>query len=201
MIDFANQYLAKPISRQDIVWSYAGVRPLYDDGAENAQSLTRDYVLHLDTSGAPLLNIFGGKITTYRKLAEEALDKLATALPMSGGWTHSSPLPGGDFPHDGMPALLADVQRDYPFLPKDLAARLLRAYGTDVWPLLGAAKTMADLGRDFGAGLTEAELRWLIAHEFALTAEDVIWRRSKLGLRMSSAEVATLDKAMIEMQR
>ncbi|MDZ7905259.1 MAG: glycerol-3-phosphate dehydrogenase [Cypionkella sp.] len=201
MIEFANQYLAKPISAADIVWSYAGVRPLYNDGAASAQALTRDYVLQLDDQGAPLLNIFGGKITTYRKLAEEALDMLGAAVPMAEGWTEATPLPGGNFPHDGMPILQADLARDYPFLPLELAARLLRAYGTDTWAVLGAAKSVEDLGRHFGAGLYMTEVRWLITHEFARAAEDVIWRRSKLGLHMSSTEVAALDAYMSDMQR
>jgi glycerol-3-phosphate dehydrogenase len=201
MIDFVNQYLAQPISRADIVWSYAGVRPLYDDGAADAQSLTRDYVLALDDSGAPLLNIFGGKITTYRKLAEEALEKLRALVPMGAGWTHAAALPGGDFAHDGVAALTDDLRRAYPFLTPDQAARLIRAYGTDAAQMLGGAKTAADLGRDFGAGLSQAEVQWLITHEFARTATDVVWRRSKLGLRLSAAEVAALDAAMSDMQR
>lgn len=201
MIDFVNKYLAKPISRADIVWSYAGVRPLYDDGAADAQSLTRDYVLALDATGAPLLNIFGGKITTYRKLAEEALEKLSPHLPMKGAWTHAAHLPGGDFAHDGVAKLTADLQAAYPFLPPATTARLIRAYGTDAAQVLGGAKTWADLGTDFGAGLTQAEIRWLITHEFARSAQDVVWRRSKLGLRMTSAEVAALDRAMSDMQR
>ncbi len=205
MVDFANGYLAKPISQADIVWSYAGVRPLYDDGAENAQSLTRDYVLALDavpeTGGAPLLNIFGGKITTYRKLAEEALEELRPFVAMGAKWTAGAALPGGDFPHDGAGALAANLMQDYPFLTKDWAARLVRSYGTDAAKIMGNAKTAADLGRDFGAGLTLAELRWLMTHEFARTSDDVVWRRSKLGLRMSSAEVAALAAAMSDMQR
>jgi glycerol-3-phosphate dehydrogenase len=205
MIDFVNKYLEIPITVADVVWSYSGVRPLYDDGAKDAQSLTRDYVLALDDTApigsAPLLNIFGGKITTYRKLAEEALDKLAPLLPMNGAWTAGVPLPGGDFPHDGVAALTAELQAKFPFLTPTWAARLIRAYGTDANLLLGRAKTAADLGTDFGADLTEAEVRWLISHEFARTAEDVVWRRSKLGLRMTPPQIAALDAAMLDMQR
>jgi glycerol-3-phosphate dehydrogenase len=205
MIDFVNKYLKKPISDSDVVWSYSGVRPLYDDGAKDAQSLTRDYVLALDDTepigSAPLLNIFGGKITTYRKLAEEALDKLAPLLPMNGAWTAGAALPGGDFLHDGVAALTADLQKKYPFLTANWAARLIRGYGTDALVMLGGAKTAADLGADFGADLTETEVRWLISQEFARTAEDVVWRRSKLGLRLTPPQIAALDAAMLDMQR
>ncbi len=201
MIDFVNKYLAKPISAADVVWSYAGVRPLYNDGAKDAQSLTRDYVLALDAAGAPLLNIFGGKITTYRKLAEEALHKLVPHLPMGDAWTHEAHLPGGDFAHDGVGQLTADLQARYPFLPPATAARLIRAYGTDAAAVLGDAKALGDLGRHFGAGLYEAELRWLITHEFARRAEDVVWRRSKLGLQLTQAQIAEIEAAMLDMQR
>jgi glycerol-3-phosphate dehydrogenase len=204
MIDFVNKYLEKPISADDVIWSYSGVRPLYDDGAKDAQSLTRDYVLALDdaapTGSAPLLNIFGGKITTYRKLAEEALDKLAPHLPMGRAWTAGAALPGGDFPHDGEAALTQTLRSAYPFLAPELAARLIRAYGTDAARMLGPAESAADLGRYFGAGLYETELRWLMTHEFARRADDVIWRRSKLGLRLTPAQIAAIDAAMSDMQ-
>ena len=201
MIDFVNNYLAKPISAADVVWSYAGVRPLYNDGAKDAQSLTRDYVLALEDRAAPRLNIFGGKITTYRKLAEEALEKLSHHLPMKGAWTHEAHLPGGDFPHDGAARLTADLQAKYPFLTPAWAARLIRAYGTDAAAVLGDAKSAEDLGKHFGAGLYEAEIRWLMTHEFARRAEDVVWRRSKLGLHLSQAQIAAIDAAMLDMQR
>ncbi|MBE0414762.1 glycerol-3-phosphate dehydrogenase [Yoonia sp.] len=193
---FASQYFEKPITRDDIVWTYSGVRPLYDDGAKSATAATRDYVLSLDDTGAPLLNVFGGKITTYRKLAENALAKL---IPLIGGtcdWTADAPLPGGDFKVRDRDRLVTDLQADYPFLTTAWALRLIRAYGTDARQVLGDAKTTADLGPDFGATLTGAEVAWLMAREYARTAEDVVWRRSKLGLRMTPDQIAALDAHM-----
>jgi glycerol-3-phosphate dehydrogenase len=194
---FASQYFAKPVSRADVVWTYSGVRPLYDDGAKSATAATRDYVLSLDQSGPPLLNVFGGKITTYRRLAEEALAKLAPFFPQAkGDWTARVALPGGDFPHDGVARLRARLRATYPFLTEPWAARLIRAYGSEAGQVLGAAKSAADLGRDFGATLTEAELRWLMTREFARRAADVVWRRSKLGLRLDAAQVAAIETYM-----
>jgi len=154
-------------------------------------------VLSLDGDGAPLLNVFGGKITTYRRLAESALARLAPFFPAAtGDWTARVPLPGGDFPHDGVAALVDRLLRDYPFLAPGHARRLIRAYGTEAVALLGAAGAMADLGRDFGATLTEAEVRWLMTREYARHAEDVVWRRTKLGLKMSAEEIAALEAWM-----
>ncbi|RYH07477.1 glycerol-3-phosphate dehydrogenase [Tropicimonas sp. IMCC6043] len=189
LIDLASSYFRQPVREEDIVWSYSGVRPLYDDGASSATAATRDYVLKVDTAGAPLLTIFGGKITTYRRLAEAALEKISAHVPgATGRWTASAPLPGGDFPVDGVAALTARAQADYPFLDAAWAKRLVRAYGTELWDILGAAESAADLGRGFGYNLTEAELRWMMEKEFARSAEDALWRRSKLGLRLSEAE-------------
>jgi glycerol-3-phosphate dehydrogenase len=198
LIDFVNGYFAKKINRSDIAWSYSGVRPLYDDGAANASATTRDYVLSLDTSaGAPILNIFGGKITTYRCLAEDALDKIAAFFPgLPGKWTAGKALPGGDFPVDGFDALVDKVQRDFPFLPDRLTRRLVRAYGTETKDVLGKASGLKDLGCNFGADLYEAEIKWLIAKEYARSADDVLWRRSKLGLRMTAKEIAGLEAWM-----
>ena len=195
---FASQYFKRPVTAADVVWSYSGVRPLYDDGASSATAATRDYTLKIDRSaGAPVLNIFGGKITTYRRLAESALEQIGTVLPLAKGkWTAGVTLPGGDFPHDGQPALAAGLMRDYPFLTDFWARRLIRAYGTEARLVLGDAETAADLGRDFGATLTEAEVRWLMSHEYARRAEDVLWRRSKLGLRLSGDQARVLDDWM-----
>ena len=192
---FASQYFAKPVTASDVVWTYSGVRPLYDDGAKSATAATRDYVLSLHADGPPLLNVFGGKITTYRVLAEQALAKLAPHIPAAKSpWTARAPLPGGDFPHDGVAALTAALAAKYPFLTQAWAARLIRAYGTEAATLLGPAKSAADLGQDFGATLTETEVRWLQTHEFAHNAEDIIWRRTKLGLRLTPAQIATLTR-------
>jgi len=200
LCEAVDQYLATPVKPDDVVWSYAGVRPLYDDGASEAKAATRDYVLALDAAeGAPLLSIYGGKITTYRRLAEEAMEHLAPYLPGTKareGWTASAPLPGGDLDVSAFPALAGQLVRDYPFLTAAHANRLAHAYGTRAVKLLGGAKSMADLGRAFGATLTEREVDYLMAQEWARSAVDVVWRRSKLGLQMSAAEIAALDAWM-----
>ncbi len=197
LLAFASQYFARPLTAQDVVWTYSGVRPLYNDGASSATAATRDYVLSLDAAGPPLLNVFGGKITTYRRLAESALEKLAPHVAQARGpWTARVPLPGGDFPQDGVPALIAGLKARFGFLTGAWAARLVRAYGSEAAQVLGDARTAADLGRDFGATLTEAEVRWLMAHEFACTAADVVWRRTKLGLRMTAEQIGALDAFM-----
>jgi len=193
----ASEYLAKPVKPDDVVWTYSGVRPLYDDGASEAKAATREYVLELDTpGGVPLLSIYGGKITTHRRLAEEVLQRLAPYLKATKareGWTAKSPLPGGDLDVSAIPALTAELVREYPFLTPAHAGRLAHAYGTRAGKLLGTAKSMADLGQSFGATLTESEVRYLMSVEWARTAEDVVWRRSKLGLRLSSDEIAAID--------
>ena len=192
-----SEYLAKPVTPGDVVWTYSGVRPLYDDGASEAKAATRDYVFELDTpGGVPLLSIYGGKITTYRRLAEEALERLSPYLRSAKareGWTGKSPLPGGDMDVSAVAALSAELVRRYAFLEPAHASRLAHAYGTRVVKLLGHAKSMADLGLSFGATLTESEVRYLMASEWALTAEDIVWRRSKLGLRLSVDQIAAID--------
>ena len=180
-----------------MVWTYSGVRPLYNDGATSATAATRDYVLSLDQNGAPLLNVFGGKITTYRRLAESALAKLAPFFPHAKpAWTARVPLPGGDFPHTDVAKLTADLAKSYPFLTPLLGRPpdpRLRVRGRNP---ARPAKTAADLGQDFGATLTEAEVRWLITHEFAREANDIVWRRTKLGLRMNAEQISQLSAYM-----
>ncbi len=196
LLGFASEYFAKPVTKEDVVWSYSGVRPLYDDGASSASAATRDYVLTVNQPDgtAPILNVFGGKITTYRKLAETALVDIAPFFPnLSGPWTAGVPLPGGDLAVAEVEDRLQQLLRDYPFLTPRWALRLFRAYGTEAWDMLGTAQSAADLGRDFGATLSEQELRWSIANEYTKTAEDMIWRRSKLGLRLSQKEIAALE--------
>ncbi len=193
----ASEYFTKPIVKDDVVWTYSGVRPLYDDGASEAKAATRDYVFDVDeTPGlAPQLSIFGGKITTYRKLAESVLDRLAKHLPRDSaakkGWTATEPLPGGDFPTDGRAALAGELRRDHPFLSEAEAARLAGSYGTKARVFLGKAKVAADLGRWFGV-LSEAEVRYMMAQEWAVTAEDILWRRSKLGLHLAKTDQQAL---------
>jgi glycerol-3-phosphate dehydrogenase len=197
LCDSVSEYLAKPVKPEDVVWTYAGVRPLYDDGASEAKAATREYVLELDTpDGMPLLSIYGGKITTHRRLAEEVLERLSPYLrgtKAREGWTAKAALPGGDMDVSAVAALAAELVRSYPFLTLVHANRLAHAYGTRATKLLGTAKTLADLGQSFGATLTESEVRYLMSVEWARTAEDVVWRRSKLGLRLSVAEIAVID--------
>ena len=197
----ASEYFKNPVRPEDIVWRYAGVRPLYDDGAKSATSATRDYVLKVDDSDgkAPLLNVFGGKITTYRRLAEAALGKLAPYYPsMKPAWTAGVSMPGGDFPVDGAGALAERIRERYSFVDGPFATRLVTHYGTEAFDLLGEATVFADLGRHFGFNLTEAEIRWLMDREWARTAEDVVWRRTRLGLRLTGDEIAALDGWMAE---
>lgn len=197
LCDFASEYFRQPVTRDQIVWTYSGVRPLYDDGAKSATAATREYVLSMDENGAPCLNVFGGKITTHRRLAEHAFEKLAPHFPNAGAdWTAGVALPGGDFPVGDVARLIMELQVDYPFLSAKWARRLIRAYGTDARLILGDAKTVTDLGRDFGADLTEAEVNWLMTHEFARHAEDIVWRRSKLGLRMTAEQITELENWM-----
>lgn len=202
LVDFASNYFKKPVTIDDIIWTYSGVRPLYDDGATSATAATRDYVLKVNnTAGAPMLNVFGGKITTYRRLAESALEKIAPFFPQTKGvWTAGVPLPGGDFPVDGVQNLTDRLVSQYPFLSPAWATRLIKAYGTEAIEVLGDARTTADLGNDFGATLTQAEVQWLMNNEYAHTAEDVVWRRSKLGLRLSAQQIETLDIWMAQAQ-
>ena len=198
----ASEYLAVPVTPDQVVWTYSGVRPLYDDGATKAQAATRDYVLELEAppGQAAQVSIFGGKITTYRRLAEAALARLAPHLPtrngQAEGWTGHAPLPGGDFPTDGFDTLLHTMRGRYPFLAEPTLRRLLRAYGTCVGELLGNARSASDLGPVYGADLTDAELRYLVHREWVRTAADVVWRRSKLGLRMTKDQMADVDAAL-----
>ncbi len=191
LCDCVSRYFRKPVSPAGVVWSYAGVRPLLDDGASDPSAVTRDYVLDLDAPPGqpPALSIFGGKITTFRRLAEQAIEGLRPFFPQMGSaWTASAKLPGGAFEEGDFPAFVASVGKRWPFLAEGTALRLARAYGTRVERILGSARRPADLGRDFGSGLTEAELDYLARSEWARTADDALWRRSKLGLHLSRAE-------------
>lgn len=198
----ANEYFADAVTRDDIVWTYSGVRPLYDDGASEAQEATRDYVLKLEGGGGEpvLLNIFGGKITTYRRLAEEAVGRIEKRLDEERRptWTAAAPLPGGDFPVEGFDGLVASLASEHPGLDAALLRRLARAYGTVARTILSGAERSSDLGRDFGAGLFQAEIDHLVQREWARTGEDVLWRRTKLGLRLSGDERAAVDVAVRE---
>ncbi len=179
------RWFRAPPGPDDVVWSYAGVRPLYEDGARGAASVNRDYALDLDMAGAPALSIFGGELTTHRRLAEHALARLAPYLHDAGPpWTAGSVLPGGErLPKGGVAVLAAGLARRYPFLDAATAARLAESYGSDAVEILGNARDKGALGRDYGQGLSEAEVHWLIDREWAQTQEDVLWRRTKFGLR------------------
>ncbi len=195
LLALANDYLAQPLARSDIVWTYSGVRPLYDDGSADPSAVTRDYVLKIDAldapvdgGRAPVLSIFGGKITTYRKLAEHALADLAPFFPsMRSPWTRAAILPGGDLPGGDRAGFEAALIARYPDLQPMLLRALARRHGTRALDVLGDARTPADLGADFGAQLTAREVDFLVAHEWACTADDVLWRRTKCGLPMSAA--------------
>ncbi|MCW5722285.1 MAG: glycerol-3-phosphate dehydrogenase [Devosia sp.] len=192
----ASEYFARPVTRDAIVWSYSGVRPLYDDGASAAQEATRDYVLKLDGGAADgaVIHVFGGKLTTSRRLAESVLEKIEGVLGKKGpAWTKQSTLPGGDFPVLNFEAEARRLGLDYPDLPQGLTRRLLRLYGTKARVLLGNRKSVAALGAPFGADLYAAEVDYLVANEWARTAQDVLWRRTKLGLRVGKEDVARLE--------
>lgn len=188
LCESVSHYFNLPVTPADVICSYSGVRPLYDDQAENASAVTRDYVLDMQGSpGEPaLLSVFGGKITTFRKLAEHALEKLLPAMgfPTGKSWTASASLPGGDMPDADFTTYLVNFSDCHPFLPPQLAYRLVRAYGTKAGRILDGAHKLADLGEDFGGGLTQAEVDYLITHEWARTAEDILCRRSKLALHV-----------------
>jgi glycerol-3-phosphate dehydrogenase len=192
LLELANTYLARPLTRGDVVWTFSGIRPLYDDGASDPSAITRDYVFKLDTgegNGAAALSIYGGKITTYRKLAEHALEALKPFLPpMQPLWTKQAVLPGGDLPAGGPGAWLAELVGRFPALPAELLRLMARRHGTRALAILGTAKNKADLGEDFGQGLTAAEIDYLVREEWARSADDVLWRRTKCGLGMTDEE-------------
>ncbi|HET9578041.1 MAG TPA: glycerol-3-phosphate dehydrogenase [Usitatibacter sp.] len=194
LLEAANRFLARPLTPADVISSYAGVRPLYDDGSSNPSEVTRDYVLKVDRTGgpkaAPLITVFGGKITTYRRLAEEVMAKLAPFLPaLRPPWTAHEALPGGDLSFN---AFRDEMTARYPHLGRELLAGIVRRHGSRTPKVLGHAQRLDDLGRYFGAGLTEREVDYMRAEEWAMTGEDVLWRRSKCGLHMTAVERESL---------
>ena len=194
LCDGASSYFREPVTRSEIVWSYSGIRPLFDDGATAAQEASRDYVVVADDGAATLVNIFGGKITTYRRLAESVLATIEAAIGRRNPpWTAGATLPGGDFPVEGFEALVADLKHTHPFLEAAHARRLARLYGTAAGRIVGPARSYAELGQHFGADLYECEVRHLVTREWATTAEDILWRRTKLGLRLASHEIRALE--------
>ena len=196
LCDAASEYFAEPVARDDVVWTYSGVRPLHDDGASAAQEATRDYVLVEDGSESEtrLINVFGGKITTYRRLSEAVLEKIERILGKRGEtWTADAPLPGGDFEVMGFDGLVQSLKETYPFLEEPHARRLVRLYGTLARNILKDARAHDDLGKHFGADLYAAEVDYLAANEWAISGEDVAWRRTKCGLRMTQEQLEALD--------
>jgi len=195
----ANRYFGSPVAREDIVWTYSGVRPLYDDGVSEAQRATRDYIVKSgeDADKPPVINIFGGKITTYRRLAEAVMGRVEDHFGRrKAAWTATAHLPGGDFEADGQAGLRSRLGDLHPYLQEDQVARFVRHYGTDSLRILDDSTSLDDLGNHFGAGLYEREVAWLMTHEWATRAEDVAWRRTKLGLRLTRPAMAELDAWM-----
>ncbi len=192
LLSAVNRYFKHPLRRQDIVQTFSGVRPLYDDGKGNPSAVTRDYVLDLDDSGGvPLLNVFGGKITTFRKLAEHALQRLRPTFPqMDDDWTARATLPGGDIEGADVPRFMARLQSQYGWLPRDLMRYYTQTYGTRTAQIIGGATSLAGLGEQFGPNFYEAEARYLMLHEWAETVADIVTRRTKHGLHMSAAQTA-----------
>ena len=196
LLSAASDYFAKPMTKDDIVWSYAGVRPLYDNKKQNASAVTRDYVFDLkDTDTPPILSIFGGKITTYRELSEHALKKLRQHFPdLPKRWTGTKHLPGGDLGGASFDEFLAGLEAKYSWMDKANLTRMARSYGSKIANVIGDAKSQKDMGQSFGGGLTEREAKYLIANEWAKSAEDILWRRTKCGLHMSEGERAVFTK-------
>ncbi|KJE36342.1 glycerol-3-phosphate dehydrogenase [Thalassospira sp. HJ] len=199
----ASGYFKKPIASQDVVWTYSGVRPLYagEGGEANASKVSRDYTLKLEANGhkAPALHVFGGKITTYRKLAEHALEIISKELGAKDTpWTANAVLPGGDFPNASYEAAFADYAARYDWMDAMMLKRLLRAYGTRIEQIIGDAKGVGDLGKCYGHDLYEAEVRYLIDNEWVQGINDLIWRRSKLGLRLTGDQVADLGERLAQ---
>jgi D-erythritol 1-phosphate dehydrogenase len=197
MLGAVNRYLRKKLTRDDILHCYSGVRPLYDDSADNPSAVTRDYVFEVDGS-PPLLSVFGGKITTYRKLAEQALEKLAPTFPtMKSAWTAKVALPGGDMKGGDFDAFLLELRKQHDWLSQDLALHYARLYGTQAERLLKKSSSVGDLGKKYGPLLYQAEIDYLQAREWAITAEDILLRRTKHGLHMSAVECDEVAKALV----
>jgi glycerol-3-phosphate dehydrogenase len=202
----ASRYFVRPIRPTDVLWSYSGVRPLLDDESGDPSEITRDYSLELERDGAPLLSVWGGKITTFRKLAEEAGDRIVPEIGRGGpAWTRQASLPGGDLsaaigaptrPDRDFERYVDYVARTWPFLPADLARRYARAYGSRLARLLDGIGSIAEMGSEVAPGIYEAELRYLVAQEWAIEGEDVLWRRSKLGLHLNEAGRAAVARWM-----
>lgn len=199
LCEAVSRYFAKPVTPADVVWTYSGVRPLYDDGSADPSAVTRDYVLEIEGERPPLLSVYGGKLTTYRKLAEHAMERLAPFYPgLKPAWTHDGVLPGGDFAGRPFKGLVTDLVAAFPGIDRALLASFARRHGTRTIAMLGDARGSADLGRDFGGGLYAREIDWLVREEWALSAEDVLWRRTKLGLHLPPGGAQQVARFMAE---
>ncbi len=195
LVTCINGYFRQQVTEEDVVGSFAGVRPLYDDGAGKAQEATRDYVLKTarTVDGAGMVNIYGGKLTTYRKLAESVLDRVSREfLPMGEPWTEGAPLPGGDFDHEHREKILNGYRERYAFLPAQLVDRYFRAYGTELEAMLDGVDSASAMGWDFGGGLYAREVGWMMSREWACSVDDVLWRRSKLALNAGAIDIPAL---------
>ncbi|HVY80947.1 MAG TPA: glycerol-3-phosphate dehydrogenase [Steroidobacteraceae bacterium] len=194
LCDTVNRYFSRQVQPPDVVWSYSGVRPLLDDKAGDPSSVTRDYKLEMEREDAPLLSVFGGKITTYRRLAETAVDQITRALGhRSRAWTRDAVLPGGDLPARSLARFLRSVERRYPWLPASLRTRYSRSYGTRIDRVIGDARSLRDLGEEVLPQLYAREIDYLCREEWAQTAQDILWRRSKLGVHLPPDATARLD--------
>jgi len=204
LLDAINRFLRRPVGPADIVSRYSGVRPLFDDGnSTSAQQVSRDYHLELQQgpTGAPVLTVYGGKITTYRRLAEHALERLGSTLDVPGdSWTATEPLPGGDLPGADLASFTSHCREHWPLLPRSLVDRMARTYGTRMAQLVGGARQLSELGRDYGAGLTAAEIRYLVENEWARSAEDILLRRTRLGLQFPASALRDLQDAVAQLR-
>jgi len=194
----ASRFLRNKISLRDVVWTYSGVRPLLDDGSDNASSITRDYLLDIEQRDSlPILNVYGGKLTAFRKLAEEAANAVAaTLMSGSGPWTAKATLPGGDQMPGGFEPFFKNFRREYAWLPEGLALRYARSYGTRARQFLKGARRLSDLGAHYGDNVYAAEIAHLVKNEWAMTLEDILWRRTKLGLHVSDETAAAIEQAL-----
>jgi glycerol-3-phosphate dehydrogenase len=198
----ANRYFRRPVTPAQVAWSYSGVRPLLADEASDPMSVTRDYALELERKPAPMLSVFGGKLTTYRRLAEDAVDLITTVLARRcTPWTARALLPGGDLPRGSPAVFVRALARRYPRLPEGLRLRYALAYGTRLERMLGSAATPGDLGEEILPQLYEREVEYLCREEFARTAEDILWRRSKLGLHLLKTDVTPLERWLAARER
>jgi glycerol-3-phosphate dehydrogenase len=195
ILGISNEHFKHQLTAADVCWAFSGVRPLLDDESDSPQAVTRDYTFEVEAPAgmAPILSVFGGKLTTYRKLSELAVNDLVKYFAHAGPtWTLHSTLPGGDFKDQA--TLRAQLNSNYPWLPIELCARYVRSYGTLIYTILRDAKVLADLGQHFGAGLYALEIDYLVAHEWACNVDDILWRRSKLGLLLSATQKSEVEK-------